>query len=616
MFLSFFAVRNVTLIMIRFLLAEQYEQLQEELDRRREECVQLRTVLANVAVGSVDDDQPNINPDDPEELFAAYEAQKRAISQLQDQLNEERLKAKETVEELKLEAEKLNKTCDEQQRVIQATINKGPVNNTEACLQHEITRLTGENFDLRERIETLSDTVKRQKKQMRNYMKKLNEFGGVASDNNNIPYNATTPIENLDASSTVHGDLPVIRKKEHDFQGMFDYSRDQEEHVMKALISDLKPKIAVQMLPGLPAYVLFMMIRHTDHVNDEKRVRSLIQGAIALIKKVIKKKGANDLEYKTMWLANLLRILHNLKQYSGEKQFQLESSPKQVEQCLRNFDLSEYRRVISDIAIWIYQGTTKLIEEEIQPILVPAVLEHEGIGGISSSLSSGPVSINSSLNLSSLEAPTQIDPKVALDKLLRMLTRFHSTLTHHGLDPEIISQIFKQVFYFICAGSLNNLLLRKDMCHWSRGMQIRYNIAQLEQWARDQKIQDEQTKVIETFEPLIQASQLLQARKDERDVDTVVELCSALKVSQIIKILNLYTPHDDFEERVTPQFVRLIQAKLKERQDKENEQQITLLMDTKFSYAVKFPFSPSKIQLEELEVPEIYNNLHNLLTRV
>ena len=26
---------------------------------------------------------------------------------------------------------------------------------------------------------------------------------------------------------------------------------------------------------------------------------------------------------------------------------------------------------------------TKLIEEEIQPILVPAVLEHEGIGGIS-----------------------------------------------------------------------------------------------------------------------------------------------------------------------------------------------------------------------------------------
>ncbi len=39
--------------------------------------------------------------------------------------------------------------------------------------------------------------------------------------------------------------------------------------------------------------------------------------------------------------------------------------------------------------------------------------------------------------------------------------RFHATLSKHGLDPEIIALIFKQIFYFICAGALNNLLLRK-----------------------------------------------------------------------------------------------------------------------------------------------------------
>jgi myosin-5 len=208
----------------------------------------------------------------------------------------------------------------------------------------------------------------------------------------------------------------------------------------------------------------------------------------------------------------MLRILHNLKQYSGEKQFQNESSPKQIEQCLRNFDLSEYRRVLSDIAIWIYQGMTKLMEEEIQPILVPAVLEHEGIGGISGGDKSRPPPrfTMSSGGKGDMDSPTHIDPKEALDKLLRLLTRFHSTLTKHGLDPEIISQIFKQIFYFICAGSLNNLLLRKDMCHWSRGMQIRYNVAQLEQWARDQKVHDEQTKVVDALLPVVQASQLLQ----------------------------------------------------------------------------------------------------------
>ena len=30
-----------------------------------------------------------------------------------------------------------------------------------------------------------------------------------------------------------------------------------------------------------------------------------------------------------------------------------------------------------------------------------------------------------------------------------------------------------QLFYYVCAGALNNLLLRKDMCNWSKGMQIR-----------------------------------------------------------------------------------------------------------------------------------------------
>ena len=332
------------------------------------------------------------------------------------------------------------------------------------------------------------------------------------------------------------------------------------------------------MLPGLPAYVLFMMIRYTDYINDDVLVRSLIQGWISNVKKVVKKKGVNDIEVKTLWLSNMLRILHNLKQYSGEKQFQLESTAKQIEQCLRNFDLSEYRKVLSDIAIWIYQGMTKLLEEEIQPILVPAVLEHEGIGGITPSMSNtdtlSSMASMTSMN-TSMEPPTQIDPQQALDKLLKMLSRFHSVLTKHGLDPEIISQIFKQLFYFICAGSLNNLLLRKDMCHWTRGMQIRYNIAQLEQWARDQKIHDDNAKVIDALNPIIQASQLLQARKSEEDVQIICDMCSELKVVQIIKLLNLYTPADEFEDRVTPAFVRKIQNKLHERAAKESEQGVS-----------------------------------------
>jgi len=68
-----------------------------------------------------------------------------------------------------------------------------------------------------------------------------------------------------------------------------------------------------------------------------------------------------------MWLANTCRFLHTLKQYSGEKQFQPENTPRQNEHCLRNFDLGEYRQVFSDLAVWIYQTLIKLMEATIQP---------------------------------------------------------------------------------------------------------------------------------------------------------------------------------------------------------------------------------------------------------
>jgi hypothetical protein len=39
---------------------------------------------------------------------------------------------------------------------------------------------------------------------------------------------------------------------------------------------------------------------------------------------------------------------------------------------------------------------------------------------------------------------------------------------------------------------------------------FRYNVAQLEQWSRDKKIQDDKSHVIDSFLPIIQACQLLQ----------------------------------------------------------------------------------------------------------
>ncbi len=103
-------------------LSDQFEYLQEELERRREECIQLRTVLANASLDT-NSQPPTLSlksdevPPEASELFAAYETQKSVIAQLQEQLQEEKGRTREMEIDLKTEVDKLSKTCREQQQV-------------------------------------------------------------------------------------------------------------------------------------------------------------------------------------------------------------------------------------------------------------------------------------------------------------------------------------------------------------------------------------------------------------------------------------------------------------------------------------------------------------------
>ncbi|KAL7645004.1 UNVERIFIED_CONTAM: hypothetical protein RMT77_004828 [Armadillidium vulgare] len=571
----------------------QFESLQDELERRREECIQLRTVLANQATekrsliqSSYGKDVDLVNEDG--ELVLALQSQKQINRQLMEELNEEKTRSQESEAEYRSEVNRLREANERQQKLIGENLMKGGGGSSETLLQSEIIRLTSENLSLQSQVDSLSEQLKKYKRTVKIYSKKLKEVGGVE------------PSDTFETEVGEKEGLPVIRKKDREYMGMFEYDRREEKTIIKVLIYELKPRVAVTLLPGLPSYILFMCIRHTDHINDDEKVRSLLNNIVTGVKRVIKKRH-EDLDSTVLWLSNTLRLLHNLKQYSGEKAFQAENTLKQNEQSLKNFDLSEYRQVLSDIGVWIYNGVIKLMEEKVQPLIVPAILEHEAITGLSGNKPGGMRGRTGSV-ARELESP--VEPQKALDLLLKELTQFYRTLAMFGTDPEIITQVFRQLFYFVCAGALNNLLLRKDMCHWSKGMQIRYNLSHLEQWTRDMRLHE--AGVTDTLAPIIQAAQLLQARKTDEDVNSVCDMCDKLSVSQIIKILNLYTPADDFEERVPASFIQKIQAKLEDRAEGENAQQ-TLLMNTKFAFPVRFPFNPSSIRLEDIELPDILN---------
>jgi len=67
----------------------------------------------------------------------------------------------------------------------------------------------------------------------------------------------------------------------------------------------------------------------------------------------------------------------------------------------------------------------------------------------------------------------------------------------------------------------------------------RYNVSHLEQWLRDNTLQE--TSVQHVLQPIVQASQLLQARKTDTDVDAICEMCSQLTTPQVTTTLSTFS---------------------------------------------------------------------------
>uniref|UniRef100_A0A8B9CTW9 Myosin VB n=1 Tax=Anser brachyrhynchus TaxID=132585 RepID=A0A8B9CTW9_9AVES len=612
------------------LLLNQLKSANEELEVRKEEVLILRSQIMKAAqqkepgknmvneriMGFLllfpipskrkTEDWGYLNEDG--ELGLAYQGLKQVARLLEAQLQDQRREHEEEVEALQNQVDAMKEELEKQQQAFLQTLQLSPEAQVEFGLQQEITRLTNENLvrdfvlvlfifkpsassvfqDLKELLEKLEKNEKKLKKQLKIYMKKVQDFEG-----------------DLERRHHERNRQVAVQRKEKDFQGMLEYYKEDEPLLIRNLITDLKPQAVSATVPCLPAYILYMCIRHADYINDDQKVHSLLTSTINGIKKVLKRHN-DDFEMTSFWLANTCRLLHCLKQYSGDgwnnktrclnllpQGFMTQNTPKQNEHCLKNFDLTEYRQVLSHLSIQIYQQLIKVAEGILQPMIVSGVLEYESIQGLSGVKPMGYRNRSSSME--------DGDNSYSLEAIVRQLNTFHTTMCEHGLDPEIIQQVFKQLFYMINAVALNNLLLRKDVCSWSTGMQLRFNISQLEEWLRGKNLQ--QSGAPQTLEPLIQAAQLLQLKKKtSEDAEAICSLCTALTTQQIVKILNLYTPVNEFEERVTVAFIRDIQTHLQERNDPPQ-----LLLDFKHMFPVLFPFNPSSITMDTIHIPASLN---------
>ncbi|XP_046723178.1 unconventional myosin-Vb isoform X2 [Silurus meridionalis] len=562
-------------------LLNQLKAANEELDVRKEEVLLLKTQIVSTTkpsentnhINSTDIEwDSNKKPVEKEEVLQAYQGLSESKRLLETQLQSQNRKHQDELEALHTQIEVMKEDLEKKQEMLNHFSSLSPDALVEFSVQQEITRLTNENLDLKEVMEKLEKNERKLKKQLKIYIKKVQELEACQA-----AVNRPKLVRQV-----------TVQRKEKDFEGMLEYYKEDEALLIRMLITDMKPQIVSATVPCLPAYILFMCIRHADYINNDQKVHSLLTSTINAIKKLLKK-NSEDFEMTSFWLANTSRLLHCLKQYSGEEAFMTQNTSKQNEHCLKNFDLAEYRQVLSDLGIQIYQQLIRIAETTLQPMIVSSMLESGTLTGVK------PLGYRN--RSSSVDCDSGGPSGYTLEALIKQLSQFYTLMSDHGLDPEISQQVVRQLFYCINAVSLNNLLLRKDMCSWSTGMQLRYNISQMEEWLRGRNLH--QKEVMLTIEPLIQAAQLLQVKKKtSQDAKAICSMCNILSTQQIVKILNLYTPLNEFEERVTVSFIRDIQNLLQGRI--ENSQ---LLVDTKHTFPVLFPYTPSALSLETLHIP-------------
>lgn len=515
-----------------------------------------------------------------EDLRHAYDAVRVANKFLESQLVSQRQQWDSEMEALRLQVGAQREEVDRQSQALAHTLTLPPETSLQLGLQEQLAHLAADNLELMEQVESQEQVSRR----LRRELHSLKQAGWGSAG----PARGTEVLSGGNATPTPH--------KEVKLQGLLECRREDEARLIKNLITGLRPEVTRTLTPGLPAHILFLCMRQADWRGEEQRARALCTATVTAIKGALKK-HSDDFELAAFWLSNTCLLMHLLRQFSPGESSQTD------EQTLLTFDPSDLRKALSDLSIQTYQQLIRIAESRLQPMIVPAMLESETIPG----LSSGGKSLGSHKRAASgaREKGEGVQPHT-MDSLLRELSSLHHTLSHQALHPEVCRQAFRQISHLLTATTLNNLLLRKDMCSWSKGLQIRYNVSQLEDWLRGRSLQ--LGGAVDSLEPLIQAAQLLQvSKRSESDARAIEETCTALSPPQIVKILSLYTPLNEFEERVTLNFIRSVQALLNERPGGKARQ---LLMDVRHVFPVTFPpsLSPSPSQQpEQLQIPDSLN---------
>jgi myosin-5 len=451
-----------------------------------------------------------------------------------------------------------------------------------ASLQQEVTRLTEENLSL---LETVEDLRRSERAGYRTPM---------SPRRRTTPCGADSPRQRSSSSSAKR---QITFSRNETSSKLLPWREAARSKLIQDLILELKPDKLSEEVPCLSAHMIYLCLRNCRHVTGSSRqTQSFMDEVTSALQQVVQA-SSMQLPILTFWLANITRLLSSLHTKQTGQTSSQTGLKAGVSGGIATYDLSVCADDLEAVGQGAYRDLFQLIHNKIQPLVVPGVLECESIPNISSVRP-----------IFGSHAGSH-DPNITIGTVTRELSAVLKILHKHHLAPEIIGALMKQTFFMINAFLLNNLLLRRDMCHWSKGIQIRYNLSQLEDWVRGHELTD--YDVLSQLQPSVEAAKLLQMKKSTAsDAESICELCIHLNPLQVQKLLTMYSPANEFEDRVPASVIRLVAQK----NGADSTDPVNLMVNIDYIFPVTFPHSTSSdIDYKTVSLPQSLSHLHYLL---
>lgn len=196
-----------------------------------------------------------------------------------------------------------------------------------------------------------------------------------------------------------------------------------------------------------------------------------------------------------------------------------------------------------------------------------AILDHQGLSGYSESQMNYMQKSSRIIN-EYLLGRRGSTANMTIEVLIDGLEELCQAMISAELQTEIAQQLLNSTLNHIFNSAFNELLIRKSFATWRRGIQVQFNLSQLEDWASRLRLLKSwiQGPPIPSSDPLLQAVKLLQLAKSARaeDVNVIQEACPSLNLNQIRKVLSIYVPDEFDDGPVCSQLLRSLSLKCQE----------------------------------------------------